>query len=259
MKRLVSIGLGALFVAISTHGSLFAQASSYGSGGGGGGASGGGTFGSSGSAFGSSGSMFGSSGSSSSLSTGLQFSSTGAGATGLVGMTAGGMYGATGSGGANAAGRTGAGSSSSSSQYGNRSSAQGGQNGGAQGRAGGGSRRGGTGQAQGQQGQGGAAASKDQQVWFEPRIEVGFAVASPAPVAVQSNIVTPLHSPGLTARFGTVNVSVQGGTVILRGSVTSDEDRLLAAQMALLEPSVSNVQNELIVAAPVVPAARPPR
>jgi osmotically-inducible protein OsmY len=60
----------------------------------------------------------------------------------------------------------------------------------------------------------------------------------------------------LSPRFGTVNVSVLGGTAILRGTVNSDEDRALAAQMAMLEPSISSVQNELRVAAP---AAHPPR
>jgi hypothetical protein len=94
------------------------------------------------------------------------------------------------------------------------------------------------------------------QAWYEPRIDIGFAVTGPAPTVTQTNIVGPFHSPALTSRFGTVNVSVQGGTVILRGTVSSEEDRALAAQMAMLEPSVSSVQNDLKVA---VPAANPPR
>jgi osmotically-inducible protein OsmY len=53
----------------------------------------------------------------------------------------------------------------------------------------------------------------------------------------------------LTSRFGTVNVSVQGSTVTLQGTVNSEEDRQLAAQMAMLEPSVMSVQNDLKVAA----------
>jgi hypothetical protein len=263
MKQLVSIGLGALLVAVSAQGTLFAQAAGYGGGGAGGGmggAGGGGAFGSSGSAFGSAGGMFGSSGGGSSSA----FSSSGfssnpggstiGGANGLVGMRAGGMYGGTGSGGANAAGRTG--SNYSSSQYGNRSGGQFGQFGAGQGRAGGGSGRGRTGQTGGQPGQGGTAGNKDMQAWFEPRIDIGFAVTGPAPTVTQTNIVGPFHSPALTSRFGTVNVSVQGGTVILRGTVSSEEDRALAAQMAMLEPSVSSVQNDLKVA---VPAANPPR
>jgi osmotically-inducible protein OsmY len=258
MKRLVSIGLGALFVAIATHGSLFAQ-SSYGSNSGGGG----GSFGSSSSSFGSTSSAFGSTGAfgstSSSGASGSTANANGANA-GLVGMAPGGMYGGTGYGAQNGAGRAGS-SYSSSSQYGNRSGGQNGQFGGGQGRQGGGSRRGGTGQyGQGQSGQGGGAtANKDQQPWYEPRIEVGFSVSTPAPTVVQTNIAAPLHAPALTSRFGSVNVSVQGSTVTLRGTVPSEEDRQLAAQMAMLEPTVYSVQNDLKVAAPVAPAAMPPR
>jgi hypothetical protein len=94
------------------------------------------------------------------------------------------------------------------------------------------------------------------QAWYEPRIDIGFTVTGPAPSVTQTNIVGPFHSPALTSRFGTVNVSVQGGTVILRGTVNSEEDRQLAAQMTMLEPSVSSVQNDLRVAAP---SANPPR
>jgi hypothetical protein len=257
MKRLISIGLGALFVAIATHGSLFAQ-SSYGSNSGGGG----GSFGSSGSAFSSASNAFGSSGAfgSSSTSSGA-FGTTANGANGanggMVGMSGGGMYGATGYGAQNGAGRVGS-NYSSSSQYGNRSAGQNGQFGGGQGRQGGGSRRGGTGQNQGQSG-GGGTAPKDQQPWYEPRIEVGFSVPTPAPTVVQTNIAAPLHAPALSSRFGSVNVSVQGSTVTLRGTVPSEEDRQLAAQMAMLEPTVSSVQNDLTVAAPATPAAMPPR
>jgi hypothetical protein len=208
--------------------------------------------------FGSSGSNFGSGGS----SGGFQFgngalggtgsSSTGT-ASGMVGMSGGGMYGGTGYGGANAAGRTG---SNNSSQYGNRSSSQYGQNGGGQGRQGG-SRRGGTGQSQNQGQPGGnTGTAGSAQTYFEPRIDVGFAVPQPKAAVVQASISAPWRSPGLSGRFGTVNVSVQGDTVTLRGTVSSDNDRLLAAQMAMLEPSVSTVRNELTVA---VPNANPPR
>ena len=42
-------------------------------------------------------------------------------------------------------------------------------------------------------------------------------------------------------------VSFDGGTVVLQGSVASDADRKLAQQMALLEPGVRSVRNELVV------------
>jgi BON domain len=196
--------------------------------------------------------MFGSSGSSSTAFGGTGTSSSTGTANGLVGMSAGGMYGGTGYGNVNRG--TSGSNNSSGSQYGSRAG-QGGQYGG-QGRQAGGSRRGGTGQNQGQPGQGGTAGNKDQQAWYEPRIDIGFAVTGPAPTVVQTNIAGPFHSPALTSRFGTVKVSVQGGAVILRGTVNSEEDRQLAAQMTMLEPSVSSVQNDLRVAAP---SANPPR
>jgi hypothetical protein len=108
----------------------------------------------------------------------------------------------------------------------------------------------------GQPGQGGSGGPNAAQAWFEPRIDVGFAVTAPAPTAVQINIVAPLHAPALTSRFGTVTASVQGGTVILRGTVNSEEDRALAAQVAMLEPSVSAVQNDLKIAAPAPTSPR---
>ena len=44
-----------------------------------------------------------------------------------------------------------------------------------------------------------------------------------------------------------VSVSFDGSTVVLKGSVPSDADRKLAQQMALLEPGVRSVRNELVV------------
>jgi hypothetical protein len=162
------------------------------------------------------------------------------------------MYGGTGYGNVNRG--TSGSNNSSSSQYGSRAGQGGGQYGAGQGR-GGGSGRGRAGQAGGP-GQSGTAGNKDQQAWYEPRIDIGFAVTGPAPTVIQTNIVAPFRAPALSPRFGSVNVSVQGGTVILRGTVNSEEDRALAAQMAMLEPSISSVQNDLRVA---VPAANPPR
>jgi len=258
IKRLISIGLGTLVVAISAPASLFAQASSYGSSGGSG------SFGSS-SAFGSAsafGSTSGAFGSTSGSTTGGMNSANGMN-QGPVGMGGGGMYGASGYGAQNGVRPGGSSYSSGSSQYGSRSSGQGQYGAGqGQGRGGGGSRRSGGTQGQGQygQGQGGAGTNKDAQPWYEPRIEVGFTVATPAPTAVQTNIAAPLHTPAMTSRFGTVNVSVQGSTVTLRGTVNSEEDRQLAAQMAMLEPAVMSVQNDLKIAAPPTgPAPMPPR
>jgi osmotically-inducible protein OsmY len=168
-------------------------------------------------------------------------------------MTQGGMYGGTGSGAAVRGGGTSSSYGSSSSQSGGSRSTQGGQGGQARG-----GRRGatGAGSSQGQAG-GGAGGAKLQQVWFEPRIEVGFSMPGPPASVIQTNVSKPLKAPALSSRFGTVRVSVEGDMVVLRGSVPSESDRLLAAQIAMLEPAVVSVRNELTVATPAaVPAAR---
>ncbi len=53
----------------------------------------------------------------------------------------------------------------------------------------------------------------------------------------------------MTRRFqgSTISVISQGRTIVLRGRVTSDQDRALAVRIAKLEPGVSGVISELIV------------
>lgn len=53
--------------------------------------------------------------------------------------------------------------------------------------------------------------------------------------------------PGLEKR-NTIAVSMSGRTAVLTGSVASERDRKLAEGLALLEPGISAVQNELVVA-----------
>lgn len=53
--------------------------------------------------------------------------------------------------------------------------------------------------------------------------------------------------PGLT-KGHSVEVEMSGRTAVLRGSVPSERDRELAEGLALLEPGISAVQNELVVA-----------
>jgi hypothetical protein len=64
-------------------------------------------------------------------------------------------------------------------------------------------------------------------------------------------------SKRLTAS-GPIQVELQGQTVILRGVVGSNHERDLAAQMAMLEPGVANIQNDLQVGPPRAPASRMP-
>jgi osmotically-inducible protein OsmY len=94
-----------------------------------------------------------------------------------------------------------------------------------------------------------STASKDQQAWFEPRIEVGFEVSAPrALTAVAANVATSLGATKPGSRFRGVQVAVEGGTAILRGVVGSQNDRIVAEQIALLEPAISSVRNDLTIA-----------
>jgi hypothetical protein len=77
---------------------------------------------------------------------------------------------------------------------------------------------------------------------------IGFSTPSVSPSAVSTKISDQLNRSRSIAAAGGVNVQLDGKTAVLRGTVASDHDRDLAAQMAMLEPGVSQVKNELQVA-----------
>lgn len=99
-------------------------------------------------------------------------------------------------------------------------------------------------------------AAKTQPVWFEPRIEVGFETTQPQMSAVAASVATSLGATKVGSRFGNVHIAVDGQTATLRGMVASLNDRQLAEQIALLEPSIASVRNELIIRKPA-PAPAP--
>lgn len=92
-----------------------------------------------------------------------------------------------------------------------------------------------------------ASTTKEQPVWFEPRIEVGFDVPPASTTAVASNVAAALGVNKAGSRFGGVRVSILGQTAILRGTVASLNDRILAEQIVLLEPAITNVRNDLTI------------
>lgn len=77
-----------------------------------------------------------------------------------------------------------------------------------------------------------------------PPAERGVSGMGAVATAQLSRRLTKL--PALTTR-GPIEVLTQGQTVILRGQVATDSDRVLAEEIALLEPGVSVVRNELSV------------
>ncbi|MFN0020537.1 MAG: BON domain-containing protein [Pirellulaceae bacterium] len=78
-------------------------------------------------------------------------------------------------------------------------------------------------------------------------LRIGF---SPKPVSTTvftskfENRITKLS--GLSA-IGPIRVTMDGSTAVLQGVVASEEDRQLAEGVALLEPEVDSVRNELTV------------
>ena len=75
------------------------------------------------------------------------------------------------------------------------------------------------------------------------------AIELPAPVTRQLGPVTMGHLTKLThwPSGAPLEVSLEGRTATLRGTVATRHDRALAEQLLLLEPSVARVKNELQV------------
>jgi BON domain-containing protein len=254
MLRHVSIGLIGLAATFLSAGDLFAQGSGFSGAmlGGGGGGGGGGGSNSGGGGFGSTG-----------LGSSMGGTNNGGGLTMMYAATLSGGFGVLGFGGANgfgssssmyggraygsattAGGGTGMGSGMSTGGGGSRpTSATGGGGGGAN--AGGGRNRGGRAGTN-------TATTNAQDVWFEPRIEIGFEVPETKKSAVAKTVADSMGANKPGTRFGGVQVSMAGSVAILRGTVSSANDRQLAEQIAMLDPSVTSVRNELTV----TPAAK---
>jgi hypothetical protein len=250
--RNVSVLFTAAAVVILSAPGLFAQAQGFGGSmmGGGGGGMGGGGMG---------GGMSGGSGMGTGMGGGMGSSSTG-GLSMLNASSLSGGFGVLGFGSMNGFGSS---STGGSSMYGGRAYGAVTQAGGGTGMsgAGGGRTTSSSGSTTSSGGGGGAASStnrkrgtsntntaaKEQQAWFEPRIEIGFEVPTPQVTAIASSVANSLAA-GKPGRFRSVQVAFEGGTAILRGVVATPNDRILAEQIALLEPSVSGVRNDLTVA-----------
>lgn len=149
-------------------------------------------------------------------------------------------------------------------------------NGGATGRTGGltGGRTGGVGMGGGgrggqgvqgnrntQQGRNMGAGSRSQVV-VRTRLRVGFTHPTAPPSAVISSLERSLRTPQIRIGEVPLNVSTtetaRGTVAVLSGTVATPEDRLVAEQLALLEPGVWQVQNDLKVVSPAASLLPPP-
>jgi len=83
--------------------------------------------------------------------------------------------------------------------------------------------------------------------------KIGFAVPTVASSDVSTKLSGQLSRSGAISSAGGVSVDLEGKTAVLRGTVATDHDRQLAALVAMLEPGVSQVRNELQVQSASLP------
>jgi hypothetical protein len=100
-----------------------------------------------------------------------------------------------------------------------------------------------------QQAQRGQRSGTQAQSQFRVPMRLGF-----APVAIQPQRFNDFSArltkiPGMS-QLGPIQTSLEGRTAVLRGRVATEADRQLAEGLAMLEPEVLAVRNELVVGSP---------
>lgn len=93
---------------------------------------------------------------------------------------------------------------------------------------------------------GGRNGQKQLRVAIKADISTSNLAASPTSVSRQFE--SRLRNLPALERSGQVQVTMEGRTAILSGTVASERDRELVAGLAMLEPGISAVQNDLVVA-----------
>jgi osmotically-inducible protein OsmY len=93
---------------------------------------------------------------------------------------------------------------------------------------------------------------------LRPRLTLGFRPEINY-AQVSTQMTTRLAKLPNLAILDPVTVSIAGRTAILRGRVATEHDRQMVAQIALLEPGVSAVQNDLRIGQPVPPRRPTPK
>jgi len=97
---------------------------------------------------------------------------------------------------------------------------------------------------------------------YSPRLAVGFGQPGPAPSEVSRNLARQLAislTGHLASAFAVdptrrIEVSLADGKATLRGSVSSEHEKMMAGLLALFEPGISEVENQLQVGHPTQPA-----
>lgn len=106
------------------------------------------------------------------------------------------------------------------------------------------------------QNQTGSTTNNQQMRTVRPQLHVSIDYPKPTATATVDSLTKRFEK--LSSRVGLQDVTVEadGSTVILRGSVDTEDARRVAAAMARLEPGVRKVKNELTIAETAEPAAQ---
>jgi len=93
--------------------------------------------------------------------------------------------------------------------------------------------------------------TQESQILYRTRLRVGFAAeldnVSQVTTNLQKRFQKPSQDTTAIAVHAVRDQQSEGATAVLRGSVATGDEALVAEQMALLEPGVARVQNELKV------------
>jgi hypothetical protein len=82
---------------------------------------------------------------------------------------------------------------------------------------------------------------------------VGFNYPAQSASGLNQKLSTELSKSRGIIALGPIAVQMDGSTAVLKGTVATDHDRKLAAQLALLEPGVYQIRNELRLPSEVKP------
>lgn len=98
---------------------------------------------------------------------------------------------------------------------------------------------------------------------YRPRLRVDFSFAPRQASQISRALAGQLQRTPAIQPTSPIQVTVEGATAVLRGSVASERQRVLAGNLMLFEPGISKVQNDLTVkslpetASPFAPATVP--
>lgn len=97
-----------------------------------------------------------------------------------------------------------------------------------------------------------------QNLRFPMRVVAPITSTIPVRTDVAVKFESRLKRIPVINKSGAIKVAMEGNTAVLQGTVATDHHRDLAAQLALLEPGISEVRNEITVATPPEMTVPPP-